>query len=267
KGLTLGVDSGSSWTKVVVMRNGEIVGYSWVPTTDTLTSAETAVKEALANAQVAHSQLTGIGVTGYGRFILSKHFHANVSMEEISVCAKGATYLAGLETGDATVLDIGGNDNKAITVHGGFPDSFTVGGICAGASGRFLEVVARRIGVDIKDFGDVALKGDRSRISMNAYCIVFGIQDLVSSLAMGQTAEDVAAAACRSVAEQFFQQQLQELDLRQPVVQVGGTALNVGLVKAIEEVTKTRVVIPDYPQYAGAVGAAVLASAATRGDG
>ena len=95
---------------------------------------------------------------------------------------------------------------------------------------------------------------------MNSYCIVFGTQSLINSLSLGRSREDVAAAACYSVAEQVFEQQLQEVDVKQPVIMVGGSSLNIGLVKAMSDLIKMEVVVPPYSQYIGAVGSALLVS-------
>lgn len=259
-GVTIGVDSGSTMTKAVVMKEGQIVSMSWLPTIDILVTGRKAAKEALKQASLKMNQLDAIGVTGYGREILGEAFKAKVVLEEITVSAKGASYLAEKQQGDATIIDIGGTDSKAMSIHNGVPDCFTVGSICAGGSGRFLETAANRIGVNINDLGDLALKGDPKSVVMNAYCIVFGMQDIAGALASGISREDVAAAACQSVAEQFFEQQLQEIDLREPVIVTGGASLNKGLVAAFENVINSKVMVPPFSQYAGAVGAALLAS-------
>ncbi|WP_174590300.1 methanogenesis marker 15 protein [Methanocella conradii] len=259
-GLTAGIDSGSSTTKAVVMRDNEIIGTGWVKTTDVIKSAEDAFSKALEMAGIKKEDLQGLGTTGYGRFLIGKHYNADLVQEELTVNSKGAVYLAGKQKGPATVIDIGGMDNKAISVMDGIPGSFTMGGICAGASGRFLEQSANRLGVDIADLGKLALKGNHKNVVMNSYCIVFGTQSLVNSLSMGKSREDVAAAACYSVAEQVFEQQLQEIEVRMPVIMVGGTSLNIGLVKAMSDLLKVDVVVPPYSQYIGAVGAALLVS-------
>ena len=168
--------------------------------------------------------------------------------------------MSGKQKGDATVIDIGGMDNKAVTLYDSIPDSFTVGGVCAGASGRFLETSAKRLGVSLEEFGEMAAKGDHNAIAMNAYCIVFGLQDLVAGLAGGGSKEDVAAAACHSVAEQVFEQQLQEIDIRYPIIQVGSTALVKGLVKALSDVLSVEMIVPPTPNLIGCVGAAVMVS-------
>ncbi len=261
EGLTLGIDSGSTTTKVVLMENDHIIGSGWVPTTDVIESAQEGLDEAMADTDYRMEDIESIGVTGYGRITIGKHFNADLIQEELSVNSKGAVYLADRQKGEATVLDIGGMDNKVITVNDGIPDNFTMGGICAGASGRFLEITARRLGVDISELGPLALKGDYKKALLNSYCIVFGIQDLVTSLAAGGTKEDVAAAACHSVAEQVYEQQLQEIDVREPVIQVGGTSLIEGLVSAVSDILGgMEVIVPEDSQHIGAVGAALLVS-------
>ncbi|TAN40161.1 MAG: methanogenesis marker 15 protein, partial [Candidatus Methanoperedens sp.] len=225
-----------------------------------LESADEAFNAALKEAGVKREEIQALGTTGYGRFLVGDHLKADLIQEEITVNSKGAVYLADKQKGPATVLDIGGMDNKAISVMDGIPGMFTMGGICAGASGRFLEMTAKRLGVGITELGALAMKGKQEYVKMNSYCIVFGIQSLVNSLAAGSTPEDVAAAACHSVAEQLFEQQLQEIDVKEPVIMCGGTSLIEGLPKAVEELLKVKVIVPDNAQYIGAVGAALLVS-------
>jgi len=95
---------------------------------------------------------------------------------------------------------------------------------------------------------------------MNSYCIVFGIQDLVTGLAGGATPNDVAAAAAHSVAEQIYEQQLQEVDVRDPLILVGGSSLLKGMVLALEEILGKKIIVPKYSQFIGAVGAALISS-------
>jgi putative methanogenesis marker protein 15 len=261
EGLTMGIDSGSTTTKVVLMENNKIIGTGWLPTTDVIENANDGMKSALEGTGYNRSDIEGIGVTGYGRLTIGKYLKADLIQEELSVNSKGAVFLADHQKGEATVLDIGGMDNKVITVNDGIPDNFTMGGICAGASGRFLEITARRLGVDISELGPLAMKGNHKNALLNSYCIVFGIQDLVTSLAAGSSKEDAAAAACYSVAEQVYEQQLQEIDVREPLIQVGGTSLIEGLVDAVSHVLGgIEVIVPEYSQYIGAVGSALIVS-------
>jgi len=220
----------------------------------------------LGQAGISLKEIEAIGTTGYGRHLAGQHLKANLIQEELTVNSKGAVYLANRQHGPSTVIDIGGMDNKAISVHDGIPGTFTMGGICAGASGRFLEMTAKRLGVDITELGPLAMKGFQKNVPMNSYCIVFGTQSLVNALAAGSSPADVAAAACHSVAEQVFEQQLQEIDIKEPVIMVGGTSLIEGLVYAMSELLQTKMVVPPYSQYIGAVGSALLVSGFIKGN-
>ena len=259
-GITVGLDSGSSTTKAVVMENNKIIGKDWTPSGDVVASATQVLNNAMKMAGIEMKDIEAIGTTGYGRFTLGQHFNAKLVQEELTVNSKGAVWLADRQRGEATIIDIGGMDNKAITVRDGVPDNFTMGGICAGASGRFLEMTAKRLKIDVTQLGALADKGDWRNAKMNSYCSVFGIQDLVTTLGEGKSFEDVAAAACHSVAEQVYEQQLQEIDVRHPIIEVGGTSLISGLVTQVGEVLGERPIVPPDSQYIGAVGGALLSS-------
>jgi len=266
-GITAGIDSGSSMTKAAVMKENEVVGVGWVRTGgDVILSAEKALQKALAQAELTLNDLEGIGVTGYGRIPVGRHFNSTFMQEEITVCAKGAAFLAGKQEGEATVFDIGGTDNKATTLYNSMPTSFTVGSICAGSSGKFLESCAQRLGVSIHELGRIAQRGKHENIRMNAYCIVFGMQDLVAALGRGAKPEDIASAACHSVAQQFYEQHAQEISISEPVILVGGASLLKGLVVAMEDTLNLPIIVPKYSQYTGAVGAAILVSGLTSND-
>ncbi|MDD1654387.1 MAG: methanogenesis marker 15 protein, partial [Methanomicrobiales archaeon] len=159
EGLTLGLDSGSATTKAIVMRDNRIIGKGWLPTTGVLKSADEAIATALSEAGVKRDEIQAVGTTGYGRYLVGEHIHADLIQEELTVNSKGAVYLADHQHGPCTVIDIGGMDNKAITVHDGIPGTFTMGGICAGASGRFLEMTSKRLGIEITELGPLAMKG------------------------------------------------------------------------------------------------------------
>jgi putative methanogenesis marker protein 15 len=261
EGITMGIDSGSSTTKCIIMRDNEIIGTGWVPTTKTAAAARVAIKIALEEAQMKDiKELDAIGVTGYGRYEVGSIFNADLIQEEITVNSKGAVYLADRQKGEATVIDIGGLDNKVMTLNDGIPDNFTMGGICAGSSGRFLELASKRIGISLPEFSELSLKGDPTKVQLDSYCSIFGIQSLISELSRNKAIEDAAAAACYSVSEQILVQQLQEIDIREPIIEIGGTALIKGLVKQLGLILNKEIIVPKYPQYAGAVGAALLAS-------
>lgn len=259
EGITIGVDSGSSTTKAVVMKDNEIVGEGWIPTTDPVESADEVIESALNGAGISRTDVDAIGVTGHGRELVGKHVKAALNLEEVSVIAKGAALLSRQHKGDATVIDIGGMDNKLILMRDGIATSFNLGGICGGSSGRFLEVASHRLDVDISKLGELALKS-KVRHELQSYCMVFGIQSLVVALGSGVKPEDVAAAACRSVANQVYENQIQEMEMRPPIIFVGGVSLIEGVTREFETMLGIDITVPPNSQYAGAVGIATLVS-------
>lgn len=263
EGVTIGIDSGSSTTKAVVMKNNEIIGKGWLPTTDPLKSVDEALARALKEAGISEREVDAIGVTGHGRELVSEHVKADLNLEEVSVVSKGAALLAARHKSDATVIDVGGMNNMLILIRDGIATSFSLGGICGGSSGRFLEVASHRLDVDISDLGQLAMQSKTKateRFDLQSYCMVFGIQSLVVALASGIKREDVAAAACRSVAEQVYETMIQEMEVRPPVIFVGGVSLVEGVKREFEDMLGVEIIVPPYSQYAGAVGMATLVS-------
>lgn len=266
KGVTIGIDSGSSTTKVVVMKDNEIIGKEWLPTTEPVRSAGEAMERASEEAGVQVNEVDAIGVTGHGSELVSKDVTATLKLEEVSVVSKGAAMLSGRHKGDATVIDIGGMNNKLMLMREGIVTGFTFGGICGGSSGRFLEIASHRLDVTITELGQLAIKVERGntdknlRFDLQSYCMVFGIQSLVVALSSGVTREDVAAAACRSVAEQVYETMIQEIGIRPPVIFVGGVSLIEGVKREFEDMLGVEIIVPPYSQYAGAVGIATLVS-------
>ena len=263
EGVTIGIDSGSSMTKVVVMKDNEIIGEEWLPTTDPIRTADEAMEKAMKQAGISGNEVDAIGVTGHGRELVGDHVKADLNLEEVSVVSKGAALLAKRHKGDATVIDIGGMNNKLVLMRDGIATSFSLGGICGGSSGRFLEVASHRLDVDISELGQLAMKSQskkEKKFDLQSYCMVFGIQSLVVALASGIKPEDVAAAACRSVAEQVYETMIQEMEVRPPVIFVGGVSLVEGVKREFEDMLGVEIIVPPYSQYAGAVGIATLAS-------
>lgn len=263
EGVTIGIDSGSSMTKVVVMKDNELIGQEWLPTTDPIRSADEVMEKVMKDAGISEKEVDAIGVTGHGRELVSEHIKADLNLEEVSVVSKGAALLAGRHKGEATVIDIGGMNNKLILMRDGIATSFSLGGICGGSSGRFLEVASHRLDVDISGLGQLAMKSKakkKAKFDLQSYCMVFGIQSLVVALASGIKREDVAAAACRSVAEQVYETMIQEMEIRPPVIFVGGVSLIEGVKREFEDLLGVEIIVPPYSQYAGAVGMATLVS-------
>ena len=124
-------------------------------------------------------------------------------------------------------------------------------------------MASHRLDVDVSELGQLALQSKAKateRFDLQSYCMVFGIQSLVVALASGVSREDVAAAACRSVAEQVYETMIQEMEVRPPLIFVGGVSLVEGVKREFEEMLGVEIIVPPYSQYAGAMGIATLVS-------
>lgn len=249
-----GVDVGSLGTKSVVLRDGEIAGYSIIQTG--LSSEESglaALEEALKKAGIDRSQVNHIVATGYGRVSAS---YANKTVTEITCHARGANFLY---PNVRTIIDMGGQDCKAIRVDpdGGVAD-FAMNDKCAAGTGRFLEVMAGVFKVPLDDLGDLALSATE-HVPMSSTCTVFVESETISLLARGEKPANILAGIHHAIANRIAGL-FARVGVQSEVYFSGGVAKNKGMKKAIETVLKVKIAERVFdPQLTGALGAAVIA--------
>lgn len=189
--------------------------------------------------------------TGYGRHALA----ADAAVTEITCHARGT---AELVPGAATVIDVGGQDSKGIALGpGGKVLDFVMNDKCAAGTGRFLEVMARALEVPLDEFGPLSLAAAQAAEISNT-CTVFAESEVISQRASKRPKEEIIAGIHKAMARRIAGM-VRRLDIRQPVVITGGVARNVGLVRAVEAELGCPLVVPELAQYAGALGAALLA--------
>jgi predicted CoA-substrate-specific enzyme activase len=256
KGIYAGVDVGSLASKSVVLRDGEIVGYSITPSG--LSSEESglnALGAALKNAGIDRSEVNHIVATGYGRISAS---YATKTITEISCHAKGANFLY---PNVRTIIDMGGQDCKAIRVDGtGNVTDFAMNDKCAAGTGRFLEVMAGVFKVPLSELGDLALKATE-HVPMSSTCTVFVESETVSLLARGEKSENILAGIHHAIAHRIAGL-FARVGIQSEVFFSGGVAKNKGMKKALETVLKVSIAEPVFdPQLTGALGAAAFAQA------
>jgi predicted CoA-substrate-specific enzyme activase len=214
--------------------------------------------EALAEAGLdsADSGLVRVVSTGYGRHAVT----SDAAVTEITCHARGA---AGLVPGAATVIDVGGQDSKGIGVGpGGIVLDFVMNDKCAAGTGRFLEVMARILESSLDELGPLSLSAS-SVANISSTCTVFAESEVISQLAARRPKAEIVAGIHKAMARRVAGM-ARRLELRSPVVMTGGAARNVGLVRAVEEELGSCVIVPELAQFAGALGAAILAAAETR---
>lgn len=254
--ITAGIDVGSLTAKAIIFDDepGRVLGRSLISLTHDPAQAGTlALQEALAGAGVQESDLAASTATGYGRIALS---FATYRITEISCHARGVHHLLPLVR---TVVDVGGQDSKVTRLDDeGRALDFEMNDRCAAGTGRFLEVMAGALGVDLPGLADLAL-ASATPAQLSSTCTVFAESEVVGLLAHGRRREDVAAGLCRAVAQRVAAM-VQRLGLEPEVAFTGGVALNAGVREALTEVFGVPVTVPADPQLTGALGAAILAA-------
>jgi predicted CoA-substrate-specific enzyme activase len=190
--------------------------------------------------------------TGYGRNSVK---FMDKAMTEIICHGAGAHYL---NPRTRSVIDIGGQDSKAIVLdEKGKVKNFAMNDKCAAGTGRFLEVMARALEVDLDGFGALSLRaGDPSRIS--SLCTVFAESEVISLISKGEKRENIIAGIHESIAARIAAM-TNRLRIAPLVVMTGGVAKNIGVVKALERKIGMAVEVSEYAQVNGAIGAALLA--------
>ena len=252
--ITAGIDIGSITTKAAVMAEGKIRGTKVVFTGYNAEQAGTKVyEELLAELGMEKSDVGRIVSTGYGRNSVK---FMDKAMTEIICHGAGAHYL---NPRARSVIDIGGQDSKAIVLdEKGKVKNFAMNDKCAAGTGRFLEVMARALEVDLDGFGTLSLRaGDPSRIS--SLCTVFAESEVISLISKGEKRENIIAGIHESIAARIAAM-ANRLRIAPLVVMTGGVAKNIGVVKALERKIGMAVEVSEYAQVNGAIGAAFLAA-------
>lgn len=249
-----GVDVGSLSTDVVLLEDGKIRAGVVLPTgANSREAAEKAMALALKEAGASWEELKYVVATGYGRNIVP---FAQKSVTEISCHARGAAFLF---PEARTVIDVGGQDSKVIRLGPkGKVLDFAMNDKCAAGTGRFLEVMARALEVDLETFVSLALQAPRASV-ISSMCTVFAESEVVSLLAAGTPPAEVARGLTEAVAARISNL-AQRVGVAPPVVMSGGVAKNKGVVEALARQLGVKILLPPEPQIVGAIGAALFAA-------
>lgn len=251
--LTLGVDIGSSASKCVLMRDGrEILATSLAPVGAGTSGPEKAIADIFRQYGGDKADIHWICATGYGRNSLRE---ANKEVSELSCHAKGANYLF---PGVKTVIDIGGQDVKALHMDGqGRLLNFVMNDKCAAGTGRFLDVMSRVLETDI---GELAQQGARSQknVTISSTCTVFSETEVISHLANNETIADIINGIHKSVSSRIAGL-AKRVGIESPVVMTGGVSRNFEVVRYVSEEISAPILTSPLSQYNGAIGAAIYA--------
>lgn len=249
--ITLGLDIGSVAAKGVLLTADKswqvIVPTGWSPR-DT---GQQLIAELTRQAEIERNTIDAIVATGYGRISVPE---ADKSITEITCHARGLTSLL---PEVRTVIDIGGQDSKVIRLNEtGRVIDFAMNDKCAAGTGRFLQVMAQVLGMDVSDLG--AAENPAETVSINSMCTVFAESEIIGHLAQGQSRSGLIAGLHQSVAKRVAGMAAR-VGVVGPVAFTGGVAKNPGIRRALEEELKVTLLTPDNCQFTGALGAALLA--------
>jgi len=247
-----GVDAGSTYTKSAVLDDGgNLVATAVLMTGVKITeAARKAYDEVLRKAGIKENEVKFLVGTGYGRYNIT---FGNIQVTEISCHAKGAHYLF---PNTRTVLDMGGQDTKAIRINErGEVVDFCMNDKCAAGTGRFIEGAAKVLGLSLKEVGELSLKGKKA-VKISSTCAVFAETETMEQLAWGNSIEDVLYGVHTSMAVRSIGL-LRRVGIEPEVTFTGGVSQNVGMVKCLEEQLKMKINVSPLTMYCGAIGAAL----------
>jgi predicted CoA-substrate-specific enzyme activase len=252
--LYAGIDAGSISTDVVLLDSDRaVVGSAVIATGASIRRAsQEALEAALSAAEASEADIVFTVATGYGRDRVES---ADQRVTEITCHAKGAHHLF---PEALTVLDIGGQDSKVIRLgRDGKVVDFAMNDKCAAGTGRFLEVMARTLEMDLEQMGLRSLLASRSLL-VSSTCTVFAESEVISLIASGAAADDIAWGVHVAISDRIAAL-AERIGVAPPAVMTGGVAKNPAARKALEDRFRLKFLLPDDPQLTGALGAALIA--------
>jgi benzoyl-CoA reductase subunit D len=253
--ITAGIDCGAKNTKTVILKDGKIIGKGKVLTGFEQSEAvKASLDSALKEAGITHDQLAHIGGTGSGAKAITE---ADVRVNDIKAMATAAVFCFPKAR---TVADVGAEETRTAKCdEKGNVIDFAINEKCAAGAGAFLEAMARALETSLEELGPLALSSDRA-IPMNSQCTIFAESEVVGLIHAKTEKKDISKAIHDAMASRIASM-IRRIGVNPDIVMIGGVARNPGFVTAIErELGVDEVFIPEDPEFAAALGAAVAAS-------
>ena len=261
KQYVMGIDFGSTTSKTVILDMEGVIVASAVSHKGSVSDegAKASIAEALEIAGISQKEVIRAVSTGYGRRMLEV---SDKSYTEITCHARGAIAMV---PSAKLVIDIGGQDSKVIAVDPqGLVSQFAMNDRCAAGTGKFLEALARAVAVPLEEMGPMALEA-RENIVISSMCATFAETEVVALLAEGKSKPEVLGAVHAAIASRIVGL-VARVGKREPLVMTGGVAKNPAAVYHLEKALGLKLIIPENPQIAGALGAALIALDEARSD-
>jgi predicted CoA-substrate-specific enzyme activase len=250
----IGIDIGSAYSKGVIIKDFELVtSHVIISGANYRTSAETIRTELIRQVNLSQGDIANTVATGAGA---DNVYFASQKASDIVCTARG---INNAFPEARTVVDVASQSSKVIRLSGeGKVANFTVSEKCAGGSGRFIEVIANVLRIDLSDFGPLSARS-KTPITFSTGCAVFGESEAITRISEGIPKEDIAAGVNKALASKISSL-VRKLKLEEPCAICGGGALNIALVKTIETELNTNLMVAQNPQLITALGAALIAA-------
>jgi benzoyl-CoA reductase subunit D len=252
--ITAGIDLGTQSVKIVILKDDEVICRSkFFSGFDPKEAAEQAVCDCLKKEELSLSDFNHITSTGSAMDMTS---FSNSTISMMGADAKAGVHLFPKAR---TIIDVGAEEARAVKCDdNGMMVNFVVNERCAAGSGAFIESMSRALEVKLEEMGHLSLKAERSS-SINATCVIFGESDVVSLIHRNEPKAEIARAVFDAMADRVSSM-VYRLGVNPDVVLVGGVAKDVGFVTSIKRKLGVEILIPEFPEYAGALGAALAAT-------
>lgn len=248
-----GIDIGSNTTKAALLKNDVVIATQVLPSGYQHSEiAEKIYSDILDQTGYRADQVERVISTGYGRNSVP---FAQKALTEIICHAAGAHFI---HPGLRGIIDVGGQDSKAISLdEKGSIVNFAMNDKCAAGTGRFIEVMARTLGLPLEQMGKYHSKADQP-LKISSICTVFAESEVISMISQQKSRENIIAGIHQSAASRIASLAA-KVNLLEPVMMTGGVAKNSGMVSAIETALNKKLIITELSQETGAIGAAILA--------
>jgi len=256
KSCYLGIDIGSISTKgVLIDDDNHIVASDYIWTEGNPKMAVTKLLDGLKKKIKGNYVVKGIGTTGSARKLIGLMVDANIVKNEITAHAVGTI---SMYPDVKTILEIGGQDSKIIMIDNGIITDYSMNTLCSAGTGSFLSSQAKRLGIDIEDFGEITLTS-KNPVKIAARCTVFAESDLIHKAQVGYKKEDIIAGLCKSIVLNYLNNVGKGKKIKAPIVFQGGVSKNKGVVKYFKEILKEDIIVDPNSHLMGALGIAILA--------
>lgn len=259
----IGIDIGSISTKgVVIDENYNIILSNYIWTEGNPVEAVKKLMGYFKDNLNDSYEVYGIGTTGSARKLIGLLLDASIVKNEITAHAIGTMHIV---PNVRTILEIGGQDSKIIFIKNGIITDYSMNTLCAAGTGAFLSSQAKRLGIEIEKFGDIALSS-KNPVKIAARCTVFAESDLIHKAQTGYKKEDIIAGLCKSIVNNYLNNVAKGKHIEEPIVFQGGVSKNKGVIKYFKEILKKDVIVLENGHLMGAYGVAILAKNNSKND-